>query len=148
MTAIELSSRPVRASEVLPGQRTSAAPARAGSRLTWESWASNPIRIGSALLDPDCSRVTVRGDVWRLRPKDLAVLLALVERAPGTARREALFQRVWPKAVVVDNVLDQAIARLRRILADVDGSSPIETLPKRGYRLTVPISRVDPIAAD
>src|SRR5215813_10854853 len=104
---------------------------------------SYTVRIGSASVDADRLCLKLGEDECRLRPKDMAVLLALADHAPNTVTRELLLERVWAGTIVVDNALDQVIARLRRILDSHDGtSSPIETLPRRGYRLTVPVVHV------
>lgn len=102
------------------------------------------IRIGESTLNIGTERL-IRGDEDRaLDPKELSVLLHLIDRAPDVVATEGLLSRTWPGVVVGDNVLHQAIARLRNALGD-DARQPryIETLPKRGYRLCAEISRPD-----
>ena len=98
------------------------------------------IQIGSASLDPGTLRLHQGEREVRLDPKELGVLLELAARAPAVVPREQLLARVWAGTTVVDNSLDQVIARLRRALGD-DARRPscIETLPRRGYRLMVPV---------
>ncbi len=100
------------------------------------------ICIGSAVLDPATQRLQRNGAEVRLDPKELAVLLELAAGAPAVVSREHLLARVWAGTSVVDNAVDQVIGRLRRALGD-DARQPscIETLPKRGYRLIVPVAR-------
>jgi DNA-binding winged helix-turn-helix (wHTH) protein/tetratricopeptide (TPR) repeat protein len=100
------------------------------------------ICIGSAVLDPATQRLQQNGREVRLDPKELAVLLELAAGAPGVVSREHLLARVWAGTSVVDNAVDQVIARLRRALGD-NARQPncIETLPKRGYRLMVLVAR-------
>jgi DNA-binding winged helix-turn-helix (wHTH) protein len=101
------------------------------------------IQLGSA-FDPDTLRLRHGDREVRLDPKELAVLLELAAGAPGVVAREQLLARVWAGTSVVDNVLEQVITRLRRALGD-DAKRPrcIETLPKRGYRLMVPVVRAE-----
>nr|WP_282452874.1 winged helix-turn-helix domain-containing protein [Lysobacter sp. CAU 1642] len=77
-------------------------------------------------------------------PRRLVDLLACLASRPGeTFSREALLEAVWARKVVGDEVLSRAIAELRGLLGD-DARSPryIETLPKTGYRLLVPVMRM------
>jgi len=56
--------------------------------------------------------------------------------------REELMADVWKGTVVTDFALSRCVYQLRKNLRRVADSpdSPIETLPKRGYRLTWPVS--------
>jgi DNA-binding winged helix-turn-helix (wHTH) protein/tetratricopeptide (TPR) repeat protein len=103
---------------------------------------SPTIQIGSATLDPGTQRLQVGRRNVRLDPKEMQVLLELAASAPDLVTRESLLARVWAGTVVGENALDQVIARLRRALRD-DARHPgcIETLPRRGYRLMVPVVR-------
>ena len=62
---------------------------------------------------------------------------------PGFTLPEELLERIWPGVVVGDDVLTQAIIKLRKALGD-DSRLPryIDTIPKRGYRLIAPVSAV------
>jgi DNA-binding winged helix-turn-helix (wHTH) protein len=68
-------------------------------------------------------------------------LVALAEPSPAVVSGSALLDRVWPNVVVVNNVVYQAIAQLRKALGD-DARSPryIECVPRRGYRLVAEIA--------
>ena len=97
--------------------------------------------IGSWALDADSQRLKRGSDERLLNPKELGVLVHLLEQAPHVVTTDELLTRTWPGVVVGDNALQQVVGRLRRALGD-DSHRPIyiETLPKRGYRL---IARVD-----
>ena len=98
--------------------------------------ANGRIHIGDACLDLGTCRVSRREHCYRLRPKEMGVLLLLAEMAPDMVWRDAFYERIWPRSIVVENALDQIIARLRRMLdGDDDEPSCIETLHRRGYRL-------------
>lgn len=98
-------------------------------------------RIGDWLADPDTNRLDRAGDTVRVEPKVMEVLMALADRAGCVVGREELLQVVWPGVVVGDEVLTQAIIKLRRALGDNPRSpSYIETISKRGYRLIAPVA--------
>ncbi len=85
-----------------------------------------------------------RGMKLKLRPQSCQVLLLLVERAPECVTREELRDHVWTSTTFIDfdHGLNTAVKELRGALAD-SASEPryIETLPKLGYRLMVPVER-------
>ncbi len=101
--------------------------------------AVGDFRIGNRLATPGANEI----DGVRIDAKAMNVLIALVEAAPVVLSPAALLERVWPNVVVVDNVVHQAVAQLRRVLGD-DAHSPrfIETIPRRGYRVIASIESV------
>ncbi len=73
----------------------------------------------------------------------LDVLGVLVEHAGQLVTRDEIIAAAWPNAVVEDNNLNMQIAALRRVLDDGQTvPSSIQTIPRRGYRLIVPVTRV------
>jgi DNA-binding winged helix-turn-helix (wHTH) protein/TolB-like protein len=97
-------------------------------------------RIGEHRIVPLANDI----DGTHVDAKAMDVLVCLAEAAPEVVTNAALFERVWPKVVVGDNVLHQAIAQLRRALGD-DARAPhcIENIPRRGYRLVQPVDRME-----
>ena len=81
-------------------------------------------------------RVLLRdGQPVTLPPKDLATLLALVERAGHIVEKEELLEKVWPGVFIEEGNLSRHIFNLRQVLGDSpDGRQYIETIPRRGYR--------------
>src|SRR5690348_16023908 len=80
------------------------------------------------------------GEVVRLRPRLMDVLLRLAAAPGEVVTRQALLDDVWPRRVVADEVLSRAIAELRTALHDdAREARYIETLPKVGYRLIAPV---------
>jgi DNA-binding winged helix-turn-helix (wHTH) protein len=100
-----------------------------------------PVRIGRWVADPATNELRNAGRSVRLEPKPMDLLMRLAAQPGEVVSRETLLQEVWSDAVVVDEALTQAVARLRKALGD-DGDY-VETLSKRGYRLTVPVQPVD-----
>jgi TolB-like protein len=103
--------------------------------------SSARFRLGERWVEPSVSEI----DGVRVDARAMEVLVALVEAAPDVLPVAALLERVWPNVVVVDNVVHQAIAQLRRALGD-EARSPrcIESVPRRGYRLIAQIRRDEP----
>jgi TolB-like protein/DNA-binding winged helix-turn-helix (wHTH) protein/tetratricopeptide (TPR) repeat protein len=81
----------------------------------------------------------------KLRPQAFQVLAVLLERSGDCVTREELEERVWPGNQLVDaeHGLNTAIKELRASLGD-SASKPryVETLPKLGYRVIVPVEGV------
>jgi DNA-binding winged helix-turn-helix (wHTH) protein/tetratricopeptide (TPR) repeat protein len=98
-------------------------------------------RIGECLIEPRQNRI-VRGDIEaRLEPRVMDVLVCLAERAGEVVSRETLNQQVWGNIVVTDQAVTNCISELRHHLGDDRAAHRIiETIPKRGYRLTAPVA--------
>lgn len=71
-----------------------------------------------------------------LPPKVFDTLVALVERSGHLIEKDELFRRVWPDTFVGDATLARNIFLLRNAL----GRGFIETVSKRGYRFTAPVT--------
>jgi Tol biopolymer transport system component/DNA-binding winged helix-turn-helix (wHTH) protein len=72
-------------------------------------------------------------------------LRLLLEHAGDVVSREELQQRLWPGETFVDfdHGLNKAISKLREALENLGSDSGLlETLPRRGYRLTSPVEWV------
>lgn len=83
-----------------------------------------------------------RGEVrTSLEPKQLDVLLCLVEAAGDVVSIDRLLDRCWPGEFHGDNPVHKAIAMLRKVLGD-DARAPryVATVRKRGYRIVAPIA--------
>lgn len=101
-------------------------------------------KVGDWQVFPDRHELR-RGDEVRRIPRRLVALLLYLGQAQGrTVTREELLDAVWQRRMVNDEVLSRAIADLRRALDD-DARQPtlVETLPKLGYRLLVPVQPLD-----
>jgi eukaryotic-like serine/threonine-protein kinase len=84
-----------------------------------------------------------------LQEQMLRVLRMLVERDGGLVEREEIKNRLWPNDTVVefDRGINGAIKKLRQALGDsADDPRYIETIPRRGYRLLVPVEQL-PVAS-
>jgi len=77
----------------------------------------------------------------RLEPRLMKLLCVLAHRQGEVLTREQLDDLLWPDSIVNENSLTRAISELRRKLTPPSASASvfIETIPKKGYRLAVPI---------
>lgn len=75
-----------------------------------------------------------------METKPLELLHELLLRAGEAVTKDELLDAVWPDVSVVEASLTTAVLKLRRALGDDDqGSRIIETVPRIGYRLAVPV---------
>src|SRR6185295_7202224 len=82
-------------------------------------------------------------------PKDLEVLLVLVENQGHTVGKEQLLEKVWPGTFVEEGNLARHVSVLRQVLSQgQNGQQYIETIPKRGYRFVAPVREVDLSSAE
>ena len=104
--------------------------------------------IGPFRLDP-AAHALMRADVPELLgPRAVAVLAAIVARAPEPVLKDTIIGEAWPGLVVEENNLTVQIAAIRRTLAQVPGGDRwIETIPRRGYRFVGPVIALDRIVA-
>jgi DNA-binding winged helix-turn-helix (wHTH) protein/predicted ATPase len=104
--------------------------------------AGRPRRgAGPISLDPATGHLRRGGRTVLLRPKDLAVLLHLIEHRGRLVPKSELVSAVWSGVTVEEGVLKACVNRLRAALGDaVEAPRFIETVPRRGYRLVRPIA--------
>jgi DNA-binding winged helix-turn-helix (wHTH) protein len=103
-------------------------------------------RFAGFELNP-VTRELRRGDsVVVLQEKPLLLLTALLDQPQRVITREQLRERMWDSRTVVeyDQGINAAMKKVRDALRNSTGRMwIIETLPKRGYRLLVPVTVVD-----
>jgi DNA-binding winged helix-turn-helix (wHTH) protein/Tfp pilus assembly protein PilF len=82
------------------------------------------------------NRLVKGTEAIQLEPKALDVLVALAAARGATRSRDDLLAEIWPKVIVNDDSLHQAVSRLRRALAPhPELKDAVLTVPRRGYRL-------------
>jgi len=104
-----------------------------------------PFHLGEWLVEPTLDRISRDGQIVRLRPRAMDVLICLALEAGKLASKQKIIDDVWCTEFVSEHALTQVIAELRSALGD-DARSPIyiENIPRRGYRL---VATVTPVAA-
>jgi TolB-like protein/DNA-binding winged helix-turn-helix (wHTH) protein len=105
-----------------------------------------PFLLGDARIDPFGLSVERAGSTQRVEAKVMEVLLTLAREPGHVVSRHELEQAVWPRRIVTDDAVTNAVAKLRKALNDNPRRPQIiETIAKRGYRLKIaPV----PVAAD
>lgn len=112
---------------------------RASSFLEWVRGGAGtiPERFGDVRVDLGAQRVYRGATVVPLRPKEYALLLALLRRGGRVVTRLELLRDVWGYADDVESrTVDTHVARLRRLL-ETDPAHPrhIVTVRPLGYRI-------------
>lgn len=108
-----------------------------------ESGGSGRLYIWSfskAEFDEARWQLRVGGREVKLERKPLEVLQYLLRHAGEAVTKEELLSAVWAGRIVVEAALTNAIGKLRKALED-DDQTVIATLPRVGYRLSVPVAR-------
>ena len=91
-------------------------------------------------LDAAQRLLTRAGESVVLAPKTFDLLLVLVESRGRVLTKKDLMDALWPDTFVEEANLPFQISSLRKALGE-EGAEWIETLPKHGYRFTVPVTR-------
>lgn len=99
--------------------------------------------FGPFRLDVERLLLMHRGEPVPLGPKVVETLLALVEHPGEVLAKSALLERIWPEGYVEEANLAQNVYVLRKTLRGLAALDAIETLPRRGYRFTVPVRRIE-----
>jgi len=86
-------------------------------------------------LDTRLYELRLRGEVIRLQPKPLDLLLFLIENRSRVVLKSELLAHLWSGISVTENALAQAVCTVREALADA-GPGAIACVRSRGYRFT------------
>lgn len=103
-------------------------------------------QLGEWCVQPQINSVRKNGTEIHLEPKVMQVLALLASHPGEVITKERLLDAVWPGIFVGEDVLTRSISEIRRALQD-DARSPrfIQTIPKAGYRLIMPVTLDSPI---
>jgi non-specific serine/threonine protein kinase len=98
-------------------------------------------RFGSAEFDEARFELRVGGLAVEVQQKPLQ-LLALLLASPGAVvTKDEISSRVWGDRVTVENVITNAVSKLRSALGE-ENAKLIVTAPRQGYRLDGPVERM------
>jgi DNA-binding winged helix-turn-helix (wHTH) protein len=102
------------------------------------------LSFGQFELEPANGSLRRAGAPVKLAPQPYRALTFLVERAGSLVTREELSRAIWDGRTVVDfeHGLNTCLRQIRLALGE-DARDPrlIETVPRLGYRLKIPVSR-------
>ncbi len=81
------------------------------------------------------------GTSRHLEPRLVKLLCYLAAHGPEVVDRDTLVTLLWPRVIVNENSLTRAVSELRKQLSSpgAEKLTYIETIPKRGYRLRLPV---------
>ncbi len=111
-----------------------------------QSLPAHTVRFGPFQLDLRAAELHHNGSRTKLPEQPFQVLTALLEHPAEVVTREELRQRLWGSDTFVDfeQGLNTAVKRLREVLGDsAEKPQYIETVPRHGYRLMVPVEGME-----
>lgn len=97
-------------------------------------------RFGPFRLDKEQLTLSLGEAPMALGPKVVETLLALLEHPGEVLTKAELLERVWPEGFVEEANLAQNVYVIRKALRLHWDCDAIETVPRRGYRFTAPVS--------
>jgi DNA-binding winged helix-turn-helix (wHTH) protein/tetratricopeptide (TPR) repeat protein len=111
------------------------------STETAQPAADAPLQIGRWRVNPRADEIEADGQVIKLEPLKMRLLMKLASRPGDVVLTQELLDDVWAGVVVTPSSVYQGIAQLRRLLGDGGGEPAyIETVPRKGYRLVAPVA--------
>ena len=98
-------------------------------------------QFGPYVLDRERTTLTKDGQDLLLPPKLFELLAVLVCSRGDVVTKDQLLEALWPDAFVEESNLTQSIFSLRKRLGKTsEDEDYIQTVPRRGYRLRVPVT--------
>lgn len=95
--------------------------------------------LGRLKVSPSACRAFAGTEEIKLEAQTMAVLVVLSRAGGTTVSREQLVEACWQGRIVSDDAITRTIAKVRALARGMDPAPfTLETLPKVGYRLTVP----------
>jgi DNA-binding winged helix-turn-helix (wHTH) protein/TolB-like protein/Flp pilus assembly protein TadD len=102
--------------------------------------ATSEFQVGAWTVRPTSNELLRDGEIVQIEPKVMALLVYLATSAGQVISREQLFNTLWSGVYVGDDTLTQVVIKLRKALGDDAKSARyVQTIPKKGYRLSAPV---------
>jgi len=106
-------------------------------------------RIGDLLLDAGTQEVTREGTVLQVPRLSFKLLLSLARHAPNVVTTGQLEEEVWEGLVVDRGTVNKRVLLLRKALSGDSAEDPyVGVVRGTGYRLIVPVERIESIPDD
>lgn len=111
-----------------------------------DSQHKRPVRLyrylfGTAEFDEAKLELRIDGVIVAIERRPLSLLAKILEHADQVVTKRELLQSVWDGRVTVENVLANAMAKLRKALGD--NALQLVTIPRVGYRIKGPIIKME-----
>lgn len=101
-------------------------------------------KFGSFQLDPAEHLLLREGQAVPLTPKTFDLLVFLVSHRGRLVTKDQILAAVWPESFVEEANLTVSVSALRKALGERPGEKQfIDTVPKKGYRFTAPVTEVE-----
>jgi len=101
-------------------------------------------QFGRCELDSDRHRLLVAGIERHIEPQVFDLLHFLAEKGDSITTHDELIGRVWKGRIVSDSAISVRINAARKVVGDTGSRQAIiKTIPRRGFRLAVQVTRVD-----
>ena len=97
--------------------------------------------FGTAVFDSSIFELKINNKIIKIERRPLDVLETLLRHVDEVMTKDELLDLVWPDIHTVENVVANAITKLRKGLGP-DLSNRIITHPRIGYRFIGPIERL------
>ncbi len=98
---------------------------------------------GAWHVEPALDRISCDGESRTLRPQVMELLVYLAARQNEAVSTEQLLGELWDGRVVTEGSVYNCVHELRSALTVTGDDSPsVETIPKKGYRLLLPVADV------
>lgn len=98
------------------------------------------LKVGEWLVDPQLDELSRGGEVHKLEPRMVRLLVKLAESRGQVVSTQQLLDSVWSGVIVGPASVYQAVSTLRKLLGDTDPTPTyIATVPRKGYRLVAPV---------
>jgi len=108
--------------------------------MGWMGLMESDFQLGAWRVRPQLNILVRDQRTIHLEPKMMGVLVCLAQRSGEVVPKEQLVREVWRGTFVTDDVLIRCVSELRKAFGDSAGRPTIiETIPKRGYRLLLPV---------
>jgi len=106
--------------------------------------SSGDFKVSDWLVRPSTCELSRNGNIVKLEPKVMELLLLLASRPGKVFSRIQLEDSIWPDMVVGYDALTKSIGKLRLALGDTNKPPEyIQTISKKGYRLISPVSTAE-----
>jgi eukaryotic-like serine/threonine-protein kinase len=98
-------------------------------------------RFGTAEFDETKFELQVGGLAVDVQQRPLQLLALLLASAGSVVTRDDIASKVWDDRVTVENVIANAVSKLRSALGE-ENARRIVTVPRQGYRFDGPLERM------
>jgi transcriptional activator of cad operon len=102
------------------------------------------LQIGEWIVNPSRDSISKGAETQKLEPRTMRLLLCLADAGGEVVSVDRLLNEVWSGVIVGSASVYQSVSQLRKLLGDVDPDPTyIATVPRKGYRLIAPVTRLD-----